>query len=355
LVFQRYTPEDGRDEMWEVMAPEALRTLHGHSGADGGPFGVDFSPDGQLLASAGPDGVLLWDARSGRKVGVLPRGPVDTPLFQPDGAGLFVFVGGGPGPGGIRYPIAAPREGEYHFGPAVDVMADRRGRRVAWSRAGPQFVDQRTLKAPPGAGAARVFEVKTSFDGRWVAKSLVGDAGAHTIHVWDRGSGALVRSFGGSGRPVIRFSDDSRWLAAASASECRFWSCGSWELRHRLVYDGPPVEVAFTNDGSVAAVPVSRTVIRLIDLNAGTELASLEAPRSRSLNGLRFSPDGSQLAVAATGLEVHVWDLRAVRERLAALGLDWPRPAFAPVTHAGAAAPLKVVVEPAAAGPAANP
>jgi tetratricopeptide (TPR) repeat protein len=42
-----------------------------------------------------------------------------------------------------------------------------------------------------------------------------------------------------------------------------------------------------------------------------------------------FSPDGSRLVVATNdGPAVHVWDLRAIRRNLAAMGLDWDAPAY---------------------------
>jgi hypothetical protein len=44
-----------------------------------------------------------------------------------------------------------------------------------------------------------------------------------------------------------------------------------------------------------------------------------------------FTPDGSQLIVAATfERAIHHWDLRAMRVELKAIGLDWDWPEFPP-------------------------
>ncbi len=58
------------------------------------------------------------------------------------------------------------------------------------------------------------------------------------------------------------------------------------------------------------------------------------------MEGPAFSPDGSRLAVTTQeGPAVHVWDLRAIRRRLAAMQLDWEAPADPAIDPAAAAAP----------------
>jgi hypothetical protein len=51
-------------------------------------------------------------------------------------------------------------------------------------------------------------------------------------------------------------------------------------------------------------------------------VAVLSAPEPLLIHLLSFSPDGSRLAVLAGDIS-QMWDLRAVRERLQELGLDW--------------------------------
>jgi tetratricopeptide (TPR) repeat protein len=61
-----------------------------------------------------------------------------------------------------------------------------------------------------------------------------------------------------------------------------------------------------------------------------------------------FTPDGTQLVVTASYVRaVHVWDLRAIRQRLKGMGLDWDWPEFPPAAANDAAlAVVKIEVDP---------
>jgi tetratricopeptide (TPR) repeat protein len=66
----------------------------------------------------------------------------------------------------------------------------------------------------------------------------------------------------------------------------------------------------------------------LTQVETGRELARLEDPEQARMGWVAFTPDGSQLVTTLLDRPyLRVWDLRAIRHRLAKLRLDWNPPA----------------------------
>jgi WD40 repeat protein len=79
--------------------------------------------------------------------------------------------------------------------------------------------------------------------------------------------------------------------------------------------------------------------VLLTDPATGEELITLRHPDPGLIVQLCFSPNGDRLAAATLSQVVHLWDLKAIREQLAAMGLDWtPEPSPAPASCAQDAA-----------------
>jgi hypothetical protein len=121
---------------------------------------------------------------------------------------------------------------------------------------------------------------------------------------------------------------------------------GSWERglsipRQQPVKMGGPL--AFSGDGRLLAIARTPEVVQLVDPATGEEVATLTPPYLGPVSCLAFSPDGSHLAVARYDSLISLWDLRQVRRRLAASGLDWG-PAPAPPEE-GAEAPRAAEVQ----------
>src|SRR5262249_4408036 len=130
------------------------RTLSGHQGLKG-PWGVDFSPDGRLMASGSHDGVRLWDLATAREIARLPVESY-TVVFDP-ASGSLISSGAD---GLYRWPIehAADRgDAGLRIGPprAFRLRAGRVPGRACLS------ADGRTLAVAVGSDQGVVVDVET--------------------------------------------------------------------------------------------------------------------------------------------------------------------------------------------------
>jgi tetratricopeptide (TPR) repeat protein len=154
------------------------------------------------------------------------------------------------------------------------------------------------------------------------------------------------------------FSPDNQWLIVGSASGYRWWRVGSWEPGLQITknrVEAGAYSVAFSRDGQLLAILPTPQEVRLLDPNTGLELATLTAPDRHMISWLCFSPDGCQLAAATQDSLIQLWDLRTIRARLAALGLDWDCPPYPPRTDTDTARTIHVRVEPGRAASVVPP
>jgi hypothetical protein len=99
------------------------------------------------------------------------------------------------------------------------------------------------------------------------------------------------------------------------------------------------------------ALELAPGVIDLRDAATWRTVARLEDPFGDRSTSIYFTPAGTELvAVARYSKAIHVWNLRAIRARLKAMGLDWDWPEYRPTITYGegrsprAASSLKIQV-----------
>lgn len=327
-------------QLLEVTPSREYRTLG--AGQVGYSHESDISPDGRLLALNMYDAVRLWHLASGRELAVLPPG---RPLFQSNAELLIA------GPGELhRWPIQpGAAANELRLGPprtiglpALPLRAARSqdGRTLAIvSHAGNTglLVDLATdsVRAPRFGHAAAEF-VDLSRDGRWLATS-----GWHSdrVRLWNAGTGKMVHEWM-LFRSMVFFTPDSRALIISQGDEFTFWNVETLQQVRQIRRDLTPFpgHVAFSPDGGLMALEMAPGIIHLKDSATDRTVAKLEDPHGDRAGWMSFTPDGTQLLVTATYAKaVHVWDLRAIRQRLNEMKLDWDWPEFKPATSARAA------------------
>jgi WD40 repeat protein/tetratricopeptide (TPR) repeat protein len=293
--------------------------------------------DGRVLAVGTSQGIAFWDLARGIELGFLPIGYAAWPVIEASGDLLTS------GSIGVwRWPIQLDSDrGEFRIGPpqqlplparTTGIDEDRSGRIVALADnvVAHVLTPERALDLGPLDDCR---SVAISPDGEWLAAGSHGKAGAQ---VWRLDSAARVADLAVEGLISVVFSPDGKWLMTSSAP-CRLWAVGAWREAWRI---GGSIGLGFSPDSRLLLVVDMSHALRLVETETGRTLARLESPDLHAISAATFSPDGSRVVVTTNdGPAVHVWDLRAIRRQLAAMGLDWDAPSVSVDNPAGPAAP----------------
>src|SRR5262245_35408781 len=246
---------DGIIRIWNTETGQFERALVGH---DSYVYGLDWSPDGNYLASAGSFNATarVWDMKTGHPVRVLKghKGYVSHVAWSPDGTRLL--TAGGTSGFVTLWDVAASKQLQtVEYGnPIYCIAFARSGDHVATSaaKAGTYIADANTLKT--------IHSLKESLD----------DATA------------------------VAFSPDSRHLAAGSSKQTIVYDVESGRLTRKLELAG--ASVVYTPAGGLLVAPSGGAVVP----HTPNELVPGTA--------LTLSKDGSDLFALVGGQVTH-WSL----------------------------------------------
>jgi WD40 repeat protein/tRNA A-37 threonylcarbamoyl transferase component Bud32 len=335
--------EGTRVKILHVAESGVHKVLHGERHR---VFRVKFHPVRDWLASTGMEGnVRLWDVGRGLELVHFPPPRGWSILWESSGKGMLMNWPGGiwrwpihvrPGEGGRQTAVIGPpsllgnffREHLAWCGPGDRLLATSgTGTEVTVFRIEGRLEKQLSLPEK------NVTVLSGSPDGTWLATSTFDEARGFTV--WDLRTGKPAK-FWPWGDAEVAFSPDGRWFVATTGrlapggAAVHSWEVGTWKEGNHAPLNrstSAAAILAFAPDSRLLAVTSTMNEIRLLNPDTFEEIAALVAPETELISNLGFSRDGSWLAVAA-GKSIHVWDLRAVRQRLRELDLDWDGPDY---------------------------
>jgi len=234
-------------------------------------YGVDFSPDGKSIASAGFDGNFrLWNSQSGEELGWRPhRSSIFSVAFSPDSETI------------------------------ASASADNTIK--LWDRHSGDEIKMLT------GHSDRVTTVAFSPDG----KTVISGSYDRTVKLWDSESGVVLKTLKKHSDDVdtVAFSPDGKTIASGSRdNSIKLWHSETGdELKTLTGHSGDVLSVAFSPDGKTIASGGSDKTIRLWDSEAGDELKTLTG-HTKSVWSVAFSPNGKTIASGSWDATIKLWD-----------------------------------------------
>jgi WD40 repeat protein len=326
LAAYRLRPRSAESSM--IAALEGFRRtgglaiLHGDSDAVNS---VAFSRDGRTMATgSGDKAIRLWNVRTRQEIGRPLVGPGTTGVlrvaFSPDGQ-LLASAGGYDGT--VRFwsvrthsqigPALRTDAGKGAYLYSVALSRDGRTLASAGHNSGVFLWDVRTHREIAQLRCRCIGETSVAFspDGRTLASA--GYDGA--VRFWNLVTHQQVARIDGLQGAIyaIAFRPGGHVLAYAGPSG----RIGLLPANRRpgtplTGHSGPVIALAFSASGELASTSADSTV-RLWSVGAHRELGAPLTGHAGTVLGVAFSPDGRTLASTGSDGTIRLWDARAGR------------------------------------------
>ena len=234
---------------------------------------ISFSPDGRTLASCNSGFIALWDIKTRTRINTSIENPTGEygVLFSPDGQTLA----------GIDY------KKEVHL------FNTKTGKLIS------------TIPEQPDS----INSIAFSVDGNTIATG--DDAGQ--VRFWDTHTGRLIHTLAAHKKAVksVKFSPDGKTITTLSIDgKVRLWNADTQRLKHTYsIYNKPIYDVVFSPDGNTLVTENSDETIRLWNTKTGNLIRIIEI--GDHVDELFFSPDGETIATASRHHSIQLWDVKS--------------------------------------------
>ncbi|KAI0435534.1 WD40-repeat-containing domain protein [Xylaria telfairii] len=258
--------------LWNYSTGVALHTLKGHSDV---VRHLVFSPDGSQLASGSGSTIHLWDPTTGTKLYRLDghADQIHALAFAPKGNQLAS--------GSSDYTVRL-------WNPSTGALLHILG------------CEPNVDNSLEGND---IYDMAFSSDGRQLATGSPNGK----IHLWNLSTKGVRELHSSSAIHTMALSSTGCQLASVSGGGVQIWDPLTGEILHRLNdHKGTVTHVVFSPNGKQLVSGASDGTIRFWDPVIGTMLR--EVHTDSDVNGLAFSPDGSQLA-SCSDITVGLWDV----------------------------------------------